>query len=119
MEIEIELNVALTPSLTEKVRGRLNKKVEIVAFKAADNFSLRSTGGGGSSDYTIDQEIQNYLGSVESVGPLLAQASGVVRVGVFFSEGEAAAFSVLLSNTTVQMLARYQFTIDVTCYPCS
>lgn len=47
MEIEIELNVTPTPSLTEKVRGRLNKKVELVAFKAADKFSLRSTGAGG------------------------------------------------------------------------
>lgn len=118
MEIEIELNVTLTPFLAEKVRGRLNEKLELVAFKAADKFSLRSTEEG-DSDCTIDQAIQIYLHSVESIAPLLVQASGVVRVGVFFFEGEAAAFSVLLSNTTIQMLARYQFTIDVTCYPCS
>lgn len=118
MEIEIELNVTLTPSLAEKVRDRLSEKFELVAFKVADKFSLRPTGVV-NSDCTIDQAIQAYLGSVELIAPLLEQASGVVRVGAFFTEGEAAAFSVLLSNTTVQMLARHQFAIDVTCYPCS
>lgn len=118
MEIEIELNVTLPASLAQKVRENLSGKFELVAFKAADKFSLRPTGVA-DSGFTIDRAIQEYIGAIEPIAPLLERASGVVRVGAFFSEGEAAAFSVLLSNTTVQMLARHQFTIDVTCYPCS
>lgn len=118
MEIEIELNVELAPSLVQKLRERLSEKFELVGFKAASRFSLRPRVVP-DSGVTIDRAIQNYLKSIESVAPLLEQASGVVRVGAFFSEGEAAAFSVLLSNTTVQMLARHQFAVDVNCYPCS
>ena len=118
MEIEIELNLTLTPSLAQKVQDGLSEKFELVAFRAADKFSLRPTGMA-DLGFTIDLAIQNYLCSIEPIWPLLEQASGVLRVGAFFSEGEAAAFSVLLSNTTVQTLARYQVGIDVTCYPCS
>lgn len=118
MEMEIELNMTLTPSLAEKVRGRLSEEFELVAFKAADKFSLRPAGGS-SSNCTIDQAIKAYLDTIEPIVSVLELGSGVVRVGAFFSEGEAASFSVFLSSTTVQMLAKHQFSIDVTCYPCS
>ena len=118
MEIDIELNLNLTPSLAQKVQDGLSEKLELVAFKVADRFSLRSTEIANSS-FTIDVAIQSYLESIEKIVPLLEQAGGVLRVGAFFTEDEAAAFSVLLSNTTVRTLARYQVGIDVTCYPCS
>ena len=118
MEIDIELNLNLTPSFAQKVRDGLSEKFELVAFKVADRFSLRPTEIANSS-LTIDVAIQSYLESIEKIVPLLEQAGGVLRVGAFFTEDEAAAFSVLLSNTTVRTLARYQVGIDVTCYPCS
>jgi hypothetical protein len=117
METEIELNVRLTPALTEKVRNSLSGDLELVPVKAADKFSLRHSGFVDSS-YTIDEVVNSFVIAVESIAPLLYDAGGVVGVGVFFSEGEAAAFSVLLSNKTVQMLASRRFAIDVTCYPC-
>ncbi|MES2785276.1 MAG: hypothetical protein V4684_07405 [Pseudomonadota bacterium] len=118
MEIEIELNVTLAVSHAQKLRESLSGKFELIAFKGSNKFSLRPIGAA-DSGLTIDRTIQNYLGAMEPFGRLLEQANGVMRVGAFFPEGEPAAFSVLLSNTTVQMLARRQFTIDVTCYPCS
>lgn len=118
MEIEIDLNFALTPELVHKVQQSLTTGFELVSLKAAGKFSLRSVETV-DANLTIDQAIQNYLGSIKSVGSMLEQLGGDLRVGVFFSADEAAAFSVELSSTTVQMLASYQLSIDVTCYPCS
>lgn len=118
MEIEIDLSIALTPELAQEVQENLRTRFELVSFKTAGKFSLRPLEAVDAS-LTIDEAIQNYLESIKPISLTLERLGGVLRVGVFFSADEAAAFSVLLSNATVQMLATYQLTIDVTCYPCS
>ncbi|MBX3655159.1 MAG: hypothetical protein KF686_13315 [Ramlibacter sp.] len=118
MEIEIDLNMALTPVFAQKIQKSLAGKFELISLKAVDKFSLRPVGMI-DANLTIDQAIADYLESVKPIGPALAQLSGVLRVGVFFSSDEAAAFSVDLSTATIQTLATYQLAIDVTCYPCS
>lgn len=119
MEIEIELNVALTPDLALQVQEALAGKFDLVSFKTTPGrFSVRPVESV-NANLAIDGAIRHYLESVASVGVILAQVGGVLRVGAFFSSEEAAAFEVELSNTTVQMLAQYQLAVDVTCYPCS
>ena len=118
MEIEIDLNIALTPELAQRVQQSLVTGFELVSFKTAGKFSLRPVEAVGAT-LTIDQAIRNYLELIKPIGPMLERLGGELRIGVFFSTDEAAAFSVALSNATVQMLATYQLSIDVTCYPCS
>lgn len=117
MELEIEVNVILDSFLAKEIREGLGESLELVAFSAVNKFSIRPKGMV-DAEFTIDQAVQEYLVLIEWMGPLLLQASGVVRVGAYYSEAEAAAFSVVLSNTTILMLAKHQFAIDVTCYPC-
>ena len=118
MEIEIDLNIALTPELAQRVQQGLVTGLELVSFKTGGKFSLRPAEAVDAT-LTIDQAIKNYLESIKPVGSMLERLGGELRVGVFFSADEAAAFSVELSNATVQMLSVYQLSIDVTCYPCS
>jgi hypothetical protein len=118
MEIEVDLNVVLTPANFLELQEIVAEKFELVSLKATDKFTLRSVGGG-DSNLTLDGAIAKYLESIKPIGSMLAKLSGVLRVGVFFSPEEVAAFSVELSTATVQMLATYQLAIDVTCYPCT
>ena len=117
MDLEIELNIKLDSSLAQNVREMLDERFTLVAFKVPGKYSLRPQGL--VKTVPIDEAIRALLESIETIGPLLERADGIVRVGAFFLESEAAAFSVVLSPATVQTLAKFQFAVDVTCYPCS
>ena len=118
MEIEVDLNIVLPPVFLGQVRECLMGIAELIPLNALDKFNLRLVNPSGSN-LNIDQGITNYLESIKPIADILALFAGVLRVGVFFSSEEAAAFSVELSKKTIQLLATYQLAIDVTCYPCA
>lgn len=118
MELDVELNVAQTPALAREVRENLSEGFELASFDTPGKFSLRCERVA-ASILTINAAVRKYLNLMGSLASLLEQASGVLRVGAFFYEGEVAAFGILLSGATVELLAKHRFAIDVTCYPCS
>jgi hypothetical protein len=118
MEIEFELNLTLSTELCQYVRDHANDKLELATFRGPGKFGLRPSGLL-FDGLTVDKAIQTFLEAIESVGDALSGCDGLLRVGVYIEEGEAVAFSVDLSSTTVKWLARYQFAIEVNCYPCS
>ena len=117
MDIDIELRASLSQAQTDSLREKLGPSFELVHLKSSGDVCVRPLAPP-DTDLSLDKAIQSYLRSIEHIGHLLEQCGGILRVGVFFEENEAAAFSVVLSDLTIQVLAKYRFSCDINCYPC-
>jgi hypothetical protein len=115
MEVDIELNVALTRELAERMRKQLHDHFDLYGAPGTGNFTLRrqmpSTGY-----LTVDQIVQNYMSALEPVRHFLADTTGTLRIGAYAAADEQTAFSIILGNNTVAHLASYRLAIDLTCH---
>lgn len=118
MELDVELIVSLTSPLAQDVRDVVGAEFELVGLSVPGKFSLRSKLEI-NSDLLIDEGVQSYLNAIKPLEGLLFKTGGLLCIGAFFSDGEAAAFSVQLSGSTIKVLAQYNLEIEVTCYPCA
>jgi len=111
MEIDVISNF---PSETAEL-SNLGMLFKIKSWSDRPGMSMELASNASASD--IDQAIVGFVGALQSV---LAEVpeGGELRVAVYYTPDEVAAFMVSLSMDAIRLLAETGLTLEVTGFPC-
>jgi hypothetical protein len=70
-------------------------------------------------NYSLDQEIKEFLIKLLSVEKILLEFEKTLRVGVFYDIKETIVCPILLEKETIELIARFKTKIFLTGYLCS
>jgi hypothetical protein len=111
----VEVNVIANFTGEAAERSNLGMLFKIKSWSGRPGMSIELTGNASASD--IDQAIVGFVGALQSV---LAEVpeGGELRVAVYYTPDEVAAFMVSLSMDAIRLLAETGLSLEVTGFPC-
>ncbi|MBT2117375.1 hypothetical protein KK141_02685 [Dyella sp. LX-66] len=111
----MEINVIANFPGESAIFSNLGVLFKIESWSDRLGVSIELTSNASASD--IDQAIVGFVGALQSVLTEVPEG-GELRVAVYYTPDEVAAFMVSLSMDAIRLLAETGLTLEVTGFPC-
>ena len=127
MEIDIDLNIKIDPSATDKFSVRVpdgyaSRRISGKGGREGDEFySIQYADSGAKRvvDNNIDVLIMEFLRGLVLFKEITRCCESLIRLGIYADVGGAVIFSMVLNKDCIQLMADFGVSLDATGYPCN